>query len=322
MEKTGFIYLKCSKEAFEDFPWYVRLGPWKEKRKTRYLERAFPIQIGEKTILGFRGVEVEIPATLLQTGNFQERLQGALKEYEEAPIVCEEGHIAGKEKFRRVCDGTILPVLYAKEIIGEILERKNRKASEVRLVLVMGKKREGAFLLRLLGSTYNYVSVAWEGDAVSDEGDAVSDEATWKSGTVSEEVAGEIERLYEEYGLVVPVCDTKNAESFRGDIILDLTGNLKQYCRNIPKGCAVVDFSEKQDLRYLESRCKEVTFYRSFSFGIEDEMPKALIEAALVGSRMAEGDTYSENLWEWFEKLRSLEVRLLAVNGEKIKGIS
>lgn len=308
-ETVEFLYLTAREEQYGNFPWYVRCGPKKEERQQRYLKRKLPVETKERRILGKRGLEAELPFTLAQLKTCDREELGAMAARIKELYKCQSatGQVRLLSLFPEgtLRKGKYLPVYFVSEIVEEALKMKGIPEKEARLVLFDGETGCSAFLLRLLGNQYNYL--------------------TFVTNHLDKECTEEIERLFEENGLAVSVQETPVSGEIDGDIFLDGSGAGKQYCRALPKGCILIDLFGYNDRRYLESRLRDGMLCQSFLFGKRGEegtkkyLPQ-LLDA--VCFKEEPGPYFStEKLWEGQEQMAKEGVQILAINGEKMEKI-
>ena len=309
-EKPDFLYLTARGSQYEAFPWYVRFGPGKEERKERYLRRRLPMEAKEERfVLGKRGLEVELPFTLAQLkGLGGEELKAAAVKAEET-YGCEA--VTGQARLLALFpegslrSGKYLPIYFVPEIVEEALKIRGIPKKEARLVLFDGETGCSAFLLRLLGKQYNYLTFVTE--------------------NLNEECEAEIERLFDEYGLAVSLREGNVSGEIAGDVFLDGSGVGKKYCRAMPKGCYFIDLFGINDRRYLEGRLRDGVLCQSFLFGKREEegtkkyLPQHL-EAVCFKEELRPPFS-TEKLWEEQERIGKEKLQILVVNGEKMDKI-
>lgn len=309
-EKPDFLYLVARGSQYEAFPWYVRYGPGKEERKERYLRRRLPMETKEERfVLGKRGLEIELPFTLAQLKGLEEEELSAAAAKAKETYGCEA--VTGQARLlalfpkESLRSGKYLPVYFVPEIVEEALKTKGIPKKEARLVLFDGETGCSAFLLRLLGKQYNYLTFVTE--------------------NLNEECKAEIEHLFEEYGLAVSIREGKVSGEIEGDVFLDGSGVGKIYCRALPKGCYFIDLFGCNDRRYLESRLRDGVLCQSFLFGKREEegtkkyLPQHL--EAVCFKQELRPPFSTENLWEEQERIGKENLQILAVNGEKMDKI-
>ncbi len=312
MEEPMFLYLKARDTEYEIFPWYCKWGKKKEKRRQEFLMRRLPVELQECSVLGRKGLKVQLPFTYAQLKacdrDFLNGLLGRLKgKYGGAAVTGEANllPVFPKEEF---CDGSHIPLLFIEGIVEGILKLKGLKKKNVRLVLLDDGSVYSPFLLGLLGKHYNYLTLVTE--------------------RLNRECEEEMERLFDECGLVVSLREGKAEGEIPGDIFIDTTGVAKKYCQNLPRGCVLLDLLGKNDQRYMESRIKDGMLCQSFLFGKEEEdgrgqrcLPQ-LLEAVCFGADGRNPFFFRKNLPECYDRMAGEGLLVLAINGEKIAGMS
>lgn len=302
-ETVDFLYLTAREEQYGHFPWYVRYGPKKEERQQRYLKRKLPMETKERRILGKRGLEAELPFTLAQLKACDREELDAMaaraKEVYRCPSATGQVSLLKLFPEGTLRKGKYLSVYFVSEIVEEALKIKGIPKKEARLVLFDGETGCSAFLLRLLGEQYNYMTFVTEHP--------------------DKECEEEIEHLFEENGLAVSVQEAPVSGELSGDIFLDGSGAGKQYCRAMPKGSILIDLFGCNDRRYLESRLRDSILCQSFMFGKRgDEGTKKYLPQLLDAVCFKEEQEMpfsTEKLWEGQKRMAKEGVQILAING-------
>lgn len=300
MTASQFLYITSGEKEFQEFPFYLKIGPGKQARQFRYLLRKLPLDIEPFWILGKEGQRIRLPFTLKeligQEKDWYERLLYRITSRQQLTVAALEPKLAAVFPKENLCDGTLIPMLLLDEIIAFFLEKKNILKREVKMVLFSGEPLYTRFLLKLLGSQYNFLTLVLEEPEQQEEYEAY------------------FEELYEEYGLAVSVQNVQNMEPV-GDIFIDISGNMKKAYRRIPEAGVVLDLFRKNDLRFLNNRREDLELYYGFSFGQDVPLTGGLIQAALCqeSTWLMRGE-----LWAYYQDLKKAQLRLLELNGQRV----
>lgn len=300
MTDSQFLYITPEEKEFQEFPFYLKIGPGKQARQFRYLHRKLPLKVEPIWVLGKEGQRIRLPFTLKelvgQEKDWYERLLCRITSRQQLTAAALDPRLEAVFPKENLCDGTLIPMLLLDEILAFILEQKKIPKKEVQMVLFSGESVYTQFLLKLLGSQYNFLNLVLEEPGQQ------------------EEYEGCLEQLYEEYGLAVSVQNTQNMEPF-GDIFIDISGNMKKVYRSIPEEGVVLDLFRKNDLRYLSNRRENLELYYRFSFGQDAPVPGGLIQAALCqeSTWLMRGE-----LWAYYQDLKKAELKLLELNGQGV----
>lgn len=266
------------------------------------------MEVQDFSVLGREGLEVRLPFTYEQlkacNGDFRKELPGRLKAQYGSPTVTGPANLLPLFPEADICNGRYMPLLLVEEIVDGILTIKKIKKKEAHLVLFDGDSDYSFFLLSLFGKHYNYLTLVTE--------------------QLSRECEETIEQLFEEYGLVVSLREGPVTGELAGDVFFDATGAAKKYCRNLPKGCALIDLLGNNDRRYVESRIRDGMLCQSFLFGKEKEDGQVetyspqVLEAVCFGADGQDPYFFCKNLWDCYHKIKEEGLRVAAINGEKV----
>lgn len=300
MTDSQFLYITPEEKEFQEFPFYLKIGPGKQARQFRYLLRKLPLKVEPIWVLGKEGQRIRLPFTLKelvgQEKEWYERLLCRITSRQQLTAAALAPRLEAVFPKENLCDGSLIPMLLLDEILAFFLEQKKIPKKEVQIVLFSGEPVYTQFLLKLLGSQYNFLTLVLEEPEQQEEYEAY------------------LEQLYEEYGLVVSVQNTQNMEPF-GDIFIDISGNTKKVYRSIPEDGLILDLFRKNDLRYLNSRRENLELYYRFTFGQDVPLPGGLIQAALCqeSTWLMRGE-----LWAYYQDLKKAELKLLELNGQGV----
>lgn len=300
MGESQFLYIKAAKSIYEEFPWYLRRsgfqGSVRENWRWKYLWRKFPYTQREFEVLGRKGMEIVLPFTAEELeekdGGIYSDILYRLQVETGISYIAVEKRIEHMFEFERVCDGKMLPLYMAEKIIDEIGSTEKISRKNIHIALLAGDDIYTLFLLKKLGSLYNYLTLA------------AADESPYRE---------MIQNLYDEYGIAVSfvrMSASGSAVELSGDIFIDLTGKDNRSCRMFPKEAKVLDLLGEKDIRYYQGKRGDIRLFNGFSFGKKREIPAGLIQAALgqESSWLMKGA-----LEDYSELVKNLDLRVLAL---------
>ncbi len=302
MAELQFLYIKAAEKVYQEFPWHLKIGPGKEERRFRYLQRKLPLLTEPLTVAGKEGLQVTLPFQLqemkCQDAEWRFQLLERIAEEQQAENMAMPRKEMALFPAERLCDGKRLPLLFLENILFYLIESRRLVKKETCMVLFAGEPVSTCFLLKQLGSQYNYLTLVVEERTGQEEWEVV------------------LEQLYEEYGLAVSVQTIQPGVFIEGDIFIDLAGLIKKCHRNLSEGGLVLDILQKNDLRYLQNRRDDLELYYSFAFGVETVVPGPLLEAAFCRQ-----DTWlsEENMELCCLELKEAGLKLLKLNGREIE---